>query len=154
MSLTQKCEAAALKVIQDAALFTGRRYESREPGDETLDIAAGAVIAEASIVGEGARDRKGMSTGNKWVRLLVWIISPADAQAGDAATPDVLHAGYVDAVRDSIHLDDIADRLTNAQVDFHVYAVMPDTPPALRPVQRRFQEVFSFRLFACENDMT
>lgn len=150
MSLKQKCEAAALKLVENAGTFTGARFRSQEAQLVTLTVPC--VFAVAEIQGPAALQPDGSATGLQRVRLVVGVKGTADAS--DSLTdPAGSHSANVEKIRDALQIDTLAADLSAAQTGFTVVGAVPTHPPEPDPEERNFVDYFAWDLVACEDDI-
>jgi hypothetical protein len=153
MSLKQKSEAAFLKLIENAALFTGQLLRSDQ--NQTTTLSPPAVSAIYTPLGDRPSSR-GQRTGQEAGLLSVVIRSPADKEDDDAdpdADPEAVHASNVDSVRASIVIAGLVGAVNAAAVQpYCCLSARPTRPPVIAVPARTFQDIFTWEINHVEVD--
>jgi len=150
MSLKQKCEAGALKLVENAGTFAGARFRAQEAQVVTLTVPC--VFAIAEIMGDACLASDGSTLGLKRVLLVVGIKGSADATTA-LPDPAASHAANVDLIRDVLQIDTLAGDLSATQTDFTVVAAVPLDPPPSDTQGRNSVDYFAWELIACEREL-
>lgn len=157
LSLKQKSEAALLKIVEDAGLFTGQRQRSQEKGETTIERS---YVSAMYLPAAGRPGASGGHTGQEMGTLVLVIWGPADKAAAAATEPEDDHASNVNKVRASVVIDEntetFAELLTRKATQPYscLFARSVPPPEVKGGPERSFHDAFAWDIAHVEVDCT